>query len=87
MSTLTGPSSSSKSRTSFGIGGTTNEYATTLSELQLGDLIFSDVPPRVVLSTEGAFADRFDAGNVGLGLLRDAVVTFDETNAAMYVHR
>lgn len=76
-----------ESRTSFGIGGTTNEYATTLSELQLGDLIFSDVPTRVVLSTEGAFADRFDAGNVGLGLLRDAVVTFDETNAAMYVHR
>lgn len=76
-----------ESRTSFGIGGTTSEYETTLAELQLGDRTYSDVPTRVVLSTEGAFADRFDAGNVGLGILRDSVVTFDETNAAMYVHR
>ena len=32
-----------------------------------------------------AFADRVDAGNVGLGVLRNFVATFDLGNAAMYV--
>jgi hypothetical protein len=33
----------------------------------------------------GAFADRVDAGNVGLGVLKNFVVTFDLGQAAMYL--
>jgi hypothetical protein len=38
-------------------------------------------------ATRGAFADRFDAGNVGLGLLANFVLTFDLANNALYVER
>ena len=38
-----------------------------------------------MLATNGAFADRVDAGNVGLGVLRNFVATFDLGNAAMYL--
>ena len=38
-------------------------------------------------ATSGAFADRFDAGNIGLGLLKNFVVTFDDSAGALYVER
>ncbi|MBD5607072.1 MAG: hypothetical protein IAI48_18605 [Candidatus Eremiobacteraeota bacterium] len=38
-------------------------------------------------ATRGAFADRFDAGNVGLGIMKNFIVTFDEPHAAMYLER
>jgi hypothetical protein len=40
-----------------------------------------------MLATRGAFADRFDAGNVGLGVLQNLLVTFDEAHAMLYVER
>ena len=40
-----------------------------------------------MLATRGAFADRFDAGNVGLGILRNFVLTFDMAHDALYVER
>jgi hypothetical protein len=39
----------------------------------------------VVLAKSGAFADRVDAGNIGLGVLRNFVATFDLANASMYL--
>jgi hypothetical protein len=41
----------------------------------------------VMQATRGAFADRFDAGNVGLGLLTNFVLTFDLASNALYVER
>jgi hypothetical protein len=38
-------------------------------------------------SDQGAFADRFDAGNIGMAVLRNFVVTFDLANAKMYLQR
>ncbi len=37
------------------------------------------------MAEKGAFADRIDAGNVGLGILKNFIVTFDLTNSALYL--
>ena len=44
-------------------------------------------PADVVMAKNGAFADRIDAGNVGLGVLRKFVVTFDFAGHALYLAR
>jgi predicted aspartyl protease len=78
---------STTSRHSYGIGGSTSSYRSTLDSLELGDISLYHADTDVMLATSGAFADRFDAGNVGLGLLKNFVVTFDLANAAMYLER
>jgi predicted aspartyl protease len=75
------------SRKSFGIGGETASYRSALERLDLGTIPIYHADTDVMLATSGAFADRFDAGNVGLGLLRNFQITFDLANAAMYVVR
>jgi predicted aspartyl protease len=69
----------------YGIGGANATYRTELDSVHLGgyDLYHRSVD--VVLANSGAFADRVDAGNVGLGVLRNFVATFDLGNAAMYL--
>ena len=74
-------------RHSFGIGGSTPSYRTTLERLSFGTVPFYQVDTDVMMAKRGAFADRFDAGNVGLGILRNFVVTFDEPHAALYFER
>ena len=39
----------------------------------------------VIVAKNGAFADRVDAGNVGLAVLRKFTVTFDLANHALYL--
>jgi hypothetical protein len=71
-----------------GVGGANRTYRTQLSELRLGAAAFPAQPADVILAKEGAFADRIDAGNVGLGLLRRfASVTFDFPGHALYLER
>ena len=60
----------------IGVGGTDKSYSTRVSSLRLGSTLASE--------TSGAFADRIDAGNVGLALLRKFTVTFDFANHALY---
>jgi predicted aspartyl protease len=74
-------------RHSFGIGGSTPSYRSTLDQLSFGTVPLYQVDTDVMMATRGAFADRFDAGNVGLGILRNFVVTFDEPHDAIYVER
>ena len=76
---------SASSSWNYGIGGANATYHTSLDTLRLGgyDLFHRSVD--VVLAKDGAFADRVDAGNVGLGVLRNFVATFDIGNAAMYL--
>lgn len=78
---------SSRERRNYGIGGSTASYRTTLARIDLGSESLSHVDTDVMLATRGAFADRFDAGNVGLGLLRNFIVTFDELGGAMYLEK
>ena len=78
---------SSTGRHSFGIGGSAASYRSSLDELSIGDTALYNAETDVMLATHGAFADRFDAGNVGLGVLRNFVVTFDESSDALYLVR
>jgi hypothetical protein len=78
---------SSTSRHSYGIGGSTLSYRSTLDSIAFGSISLYNADTDVMLATSGAFADRFDAGNVGLGLLKNFIVTFDLTNAALYLER
>lgn len=70
-----------------GVGGTDRSYATRVRSLQLGTTTLNDQAADVIVAKNGAFADRIDAGNVGLGLLRKFVVTFDYANHALYLQR
>jgi hypothetical protein len=78
---------SSTNRNSYGIGGATSSYRSSLDELDFGSVPMYHAETDVMQATRGAFADRFDAGNVGLGLLRNFVITLDEANGAMYLER
>jgi len=75
------------SRNSYGVGGATASYRTALDILNVGSIPMYHVAVDVMLATNGAFADRFTSGNVGLGVLRNFVLTFDEANSAMYVEK
>ena len=77
----------SVSRRSFGIGGETESYRTALDELEIGSIPVYHADTDVMLATAGAFADRFDAGNVGLGVLKNFVFTLDYANEAVYLER
>jgi predicted aspartyl protease len=69
---------------SYGVGGSVQAVTAIVDELDLGPYRFFNRYANLMLADQGAFADRFDAGNVGIGVLRNLVVTFDESNAKMY---
>ncbi|MEA2666974.1 MAG: hypothetical protein QOI11_3918, partial [Candidatus Eremiobacteraeota bacterium] len=69
----------------YGLGGANAAYRTTLSTLQLGGVQLYHRSVDVVLADQGAFADRVDAGNVGLGVLRNFIATFDLGGSALYL--
>jgi hypothetical protein len=75
----------SADRAGYGIGGQTRSYLSELDEIDLGETPIYHADTDVMLANSGAFADRFDAGNVGLGVLKNFVVTFDYTSGAMYL--
>jgi hypothetical protein len=69
----------------FGLGGGNAAYRTELDALTLGGVTLYHRDVNVVLATKGAFADRIDAGNLGLGTLRNFDLTFDLGAAALYL--
>jgi hypothetical protein len=69
----------------IGVGGIANTYSTRLDTFALGSTTLDNQSADVIVAKNGAFADRVDAGNVGLGLLRKFVVTFDFANHALYL--
>jgi len=71
----------------IGVGGSDRTYSTRLDSIGLGSTTLEDQSADVIVAKNGAFADRIDAGNVGLGLLRKFVVTFDFANHALYLDR
>lgn len=71
----------------YGIGGAAPTYRSSLDELLVGDVPLYNQVTDVANSQKGAFADRIDAGNVGLGILRNFIVTFDLTNGALYFEK
>ncbi len=68
----------------MGVGGSASAVGTVVNELDMGPFRFFNRYANVMLGTQGAFADRFAAGNIGLGVLRNFVLTFDLANAKLY---
>lgn len=71
----------------FGVGGSAPAVYAPIDELDVGSYRLYHRNANLMLSTQGAFADRFDAGNIGMAVLHNFVVTFDFTNATMYLQR
>jgi hypothetical protein len=68
----------------MGVGGSASAVGAVVSELDMGPFRFFNRYANVMLGTQGAFADRFAAGNIGLGVLKNFVLTFDLANAKLY---
>ncbi len=68
----------------MGVGGSASAVGAVVDELDIGPFRFFNNYANIMLGSQGAFADRFAAGNIGLGLLKNFVLTFDLANAKLY---
>jgi predicted aspartyl protease len=71
----------------YGVGGSASAVSAIIDEIDMGDFRFFNRYASIMLTNQGAFADRFDAGNIGMAVLKNFVVTFDVANAKMYLQR
>jgi hypothetical protein len=69
----------------YGVGGSVRALSAIVDELDMGGYRFFNRYANIMLSEQGAFADRFDAGNVGMGVMRNLIVTFDISNGKVYL--
>lgn len=81
------PANGSGASSYVGVGGSDRTYGARITSLRLGSTTLSGQYADVVVAKSGAFADRIDAGNIGLGVLRKFVVTFDYAGHALYLDR
>lgn len=68
----------------YGVGGSARAAFGYVDELEFGPFNFYNRYASIMMSDRGAFADRFDAGNIGMGVLKNFVITIDEANAKIY---
>jgi predicted aspartyl protease len=71
----------------YGVGGSARAVSAIVDELQVGNYRLFNRYANLMLTDSGAFADKFDAGNIGMGVLHNFVVTFDLFNAQMFLQR
>jgi predicted aspartyl protease len=71
----------------YGVGGAVRAVSAIVDELDFGNYRLFNRYASLMLTDQGAFADRFDAGNIGMAVLRNFVVTFDLASARMYLER
>ena len=71
----------------FGVGGSASASFGYVDELDIGPFRLYNRYANIMLGDRGAFADRFDAGNIGMGVLKNFVVTFDEANEKMFAEK
>ena len=69
----------------YGVGGAISAVPTTVDEFDLAGFRMFRRLTNVELTDTGAFADRFNAGNLGLPILKNFVSTFDLANQALYL--
>jgi hypothetical protein len=69
----------------WGVGGRSRSYITRASDFTLGSVRIPGVVTGFGTDAKGAFADPNYAGNVGSGLLKGFVVTFDYGHQIMYL--
>lgn len=70
-----------------GAGGSNAALGTIVDSLKIGDDNLYNRYAEVILASRGAFADRNDGGNVGYGVLRNFIATFDLANRALFLQR
>jgi hypothetical protein len=70
-----------------GVGGSSAAVPAVVYRLELGPFNLYNRFADVMLSDTGAFADRNDAGNIGLPTLKNFVFTFDYSNHALYLDK
>lgn len=63
--------------TGWGVGGGVRAYPARGGSFRLGEVEIPDILLDLFVGEEGAFADRYVAGNIGGGVLKQFTVTFD----------
>lgn len=76
-----------KAVTGWGVGGPNEGYALRLKRLHLGPVAVDNVVADVALGAKGAFASKGYDGNVGSGLLKRFIVTFDYDHHVLYLKK
>lgn len=71
----------------YGIGGESSALSAVVDELDVGNYRLFNRYTNLMQTARGAFADRFDAGNIGMGVLKNFVATYDLANARVYMQR
>jgi hypothetical protein len=66
-----------------GIGGSSSVIPARVNDLTIGPFHLYNRRAGIVLSSNGAFADAEDAGNIGYATLHNFVMTFDLANQTM----
>ncbi|HUO99230.1 MAG TPA: PDZ domain-containing protein, partial [Rhizomicrobium sp.] len=69
----------------WGVGGPSHAYVTRGAEMSLGDVKVAGIVTSLSTDAKGAFAGSDYSGNVGAGILKRFVVTFDYNNQVMYL--
>lgn len=69
----------------WGVGGRSISYVTRGKSLMLGQIHITDVVAGLATQGRGSFADPNYQGNVGSGLLKRFIVTFDYDHQLMYL--
>ncbi len=70
-----------------GVGGSAAAVGTTLDELSIGPFHLYNRYANIILATAGAFADRNDGGNIGYGVLKNFISTFDLADGVIYLEK
>jgi hypothetical protein len=69
----------------WGVGGPSHAYVTRGADMTLGDVKVGTVVASLSTDSKGAFAGSEYSGNVGAGVLKRFIVTFDYNNQLMYL--
>jgi hypothetical protein len=73
--------------TGWGVGGPSHSYVVRLHAVSLGDVMVQGPVADLSESIHGSFSDPNYDGNIGTGLLKQFVVTFDYGRQRMYLRR
>lgn len=69
----------------WGVGGPVRSFVARVASLTMGDVAISEPVASLATSKGGAFSDSNYDGNIGSGLLKRFVVTFDYAHEVMYL--
>lgn len=69
----------------WGVGGPSRGKPVRIAQLKLGDAVITDAVGDLYTGDKGAFADPDSSANIGGGLLKRFVVTFDYREHRMYL--